>query len=82
MGAERRLERELIAEYEATIATLLGQLDGRTLRVAAEIAALPETIRGFGPIRQRNAQAARKRQAELMATLRAPAPPAAALEAA
>ena len=81
-GAERRLERELIAEYEATIATLLAQLDGRTLRVAAEIAALPESIRGFGPIRQRNAQAARKRQAELMATLRAPAPPAAALEVA
>jgi len=69
-GAERRLERALIAEYEATIGSLLAQLDRDGLAVAAEIARLPEGIRGFGPIRERAAQAARARQAELMATLR------------
>ena len=77
-GAERRLERALIAEYEATIDSLLAQLDRDRLEVAAEIARLPEGIRGFGPIRERAAQAARARQAELMATLRAvPARPVA-----
>ncbi len=46
------------------------KLDRDGLAVAAEIARLPEGIRGFGPIRERAAQAARARQAELMATLR------------
>ncbi|MCO5106451.1 MAG: indolepyruvate ferredoxin oxidoreductase family protein [Burkholderiaceae bacterium] len=81
-GAERRLERALIAEYESTIAMLLGRLDHGSLPTAARIAALPESIRGYGPVRQRNAEAARRRQAELLATLRAPAAPTAALEAA
>ena len=73
-GAERRLERALIREYEATIETLLDGLQAQHLDMAAEIARLPESIRGYGPVRQRNADAARKRQAELMASLRAPAP--------
>ncbi len=65
-GAERRLERRLIKEYEATLETLLGIMGPDTLVAAAEIARLPEGIRGYGPIKQRSAAAARKRQAELM----------------
>ena len=37
-----------------------------TLARAAEIARLPEGIRGYGPIKERSVAAARKRQAELM----------------
>jgi indolepyruvate ferredoxin oxidoreductase len=71
-GAERRLERTLIREYESTVDALLDDLQAHHLDIAAEIARLPESVRGYGPIRQRNADAARKRQAELMAALRAP----------
>ncbi|UCE31753.1 MAG: indolepyruvate ferredoxin oxidoreductase family protein, partial [Burkholderiales bacterium] len=68
-SAERRLERALIAEYESTVEALLAGLDTGTLETAVQIAALPETIRGFGPIRRRNAEAARKRALELMASM-------------
>jgi indolepyruvate ferredoxin oxidoreductase len=66
-GAERKLDRELLAEYEMTLAALVDGLRADNLALAARIAALPEEIRGFGPVRARAAQAARARQAELMA---------------
>jgi indolepyruvate ferredoxin oxidoreductase len=65
-GAERRLERGLITEYEATLDALLGTLGVDTLVLAAGIAGLPEGIRGYGPIKARSVAAARKRQAELI----------------
>ncbi|RPH67169.1 MAG: indolepyruvate ferredoxin oxidoreductase family protein, partial [Burkholderiales bacterium] len=71
-SAERRLERAMISEYEATVETLLEGLSKATLDTAAEIMRLPESVRGYGPIRQRNADAARKRQRELVAAMRAP----------
>jgi len=69
-GAERRLERRLIAEYEATLEALLGTLDADTLAAAAEIAALPEGIRGYGPIKERSVVAVSARQAELMQAIK------------
>ncbi len=66
-GAERALDRALIAEYEATIEATLAGLRADNLAVAVEIAALPERIRGYGPVRRRNADAARARRAELTA---------------
>ncbi|GMV46877.1 MAG: pyruvate ferredoxin/flavodoxin oxidoreductase [Pseudomonadota bacterium] len=74
-GVERRLDRALIAEYERTLDTVLAVLRGDHIALAAEIAALPESIRGYGPVRARNAEAARARRAELLARLtQAPAP--------
>ncbi|MBE7422161.1 MAG: indolepyruvate ferredoxin oxidoreductase family protein [Zoogloeaceae bacterium] len=63
---ERRLERALIGEYEQTVEKLLAGLRADSLPAAAEIARLPETIRGFGPIKLRNVTMARAKQAELM----------------
>jgi indolepyruvate ferredoxin oxidoreductase len=63
---ERRMERALIADYEKTVETLLAGLRADNLAAAAEIARLPESIRGFGPIKQRNAAAAQAKQAELL----------------
>jgi indolepyruvate ferredoxin oxidoreductase len=65
-GAERRLERRLIAEYETMLDALLRTVGPDTLVPAAEIASLPEAIRGYGPIKERSVAAARIRQAELM----------------
>ncbi|MCC7060276.1 MAG: indolepyruvate ferredoxin oxidoreductase family protein [Burkholderiaceae bacterium] len=72
-SAERRLERRLMAGYQATLETLLAGLDSSNVALAAEIARLPESIRGYGPIRERNAEAAARREAELLATMHAQA---------
>ncbi len=70
-GAERRLERALVADYEAKLTTLLGALRPDNLALAAEIARLPEGIRGYGPVKRRAVEAARRRQAELLAAFHA-----------
>jgi indolepyruvate ferredoxin oxidoreductase len=68
-GAERRLERALIREYETALDVILPALRADTIALAAEIARLPQTIRGYGPLRQAGADAARKRRDELMQTM-------------
>jgi indolepyruvate ferredoxin oxidoreductase len=66
-GAERVLDRALIAEYEATIEAILAGLRADNLAAAIEIAALPDGIRGFGPVRARSAETARACRDELLA---------------
>ncbi|MBD3764896.1 MAG: indolepyruvate ferredoxin oxidoreductase family protein [Rhodobacterales bacterium] len=68
--AERRMERALIAEFEADMATILPALTPATLQVARERAELPLAIRGFGPVKAANAERAAARRAQLMAALR------------
>jgi indolepyruvate ferredoxin oxidoreductase len=70
---ERRLERARIGEYEATLRNLLARLDRDTHALCVQIAAIPEEIRGFGHVRQRHLKAAKAKEAELIAALRAPA---------
>jgi indolepyruvate ferredoxin oxidoreductase len=64
--AERRMERQLIADYEKRIDGLLRQLNADNQDVAAEIAGLPEFIRGFGHVKELNLAAVRRREAELL----------------
>ncbi|HEX4327898.1 MAG TPA: indolepyruvate ferredoxin oxidoreductase family protein [Burkholderiales bacterium] len=64
--AERRAERALIAEYEQTIEGLLVDLNAKNLPLAAEIAALPATIRGFGHIKDAAMKKAAAKRAELL----------------
>ena len=63
---ERRIERALIGEYEKTVEALLAGLRADNLDTAAEIAGLPEGIRGFGPIKLRNLAAAKAKQEALL----------------
>ena len=67
--AERRMERRLIREYEALILQILTQLTPENHDLVVELAELPLQIRGFGPVKHRNAEAAMTRQAELLAQL-------------
>lgn len=69
-SAERRLERELMARYESTLNTVLAGLGADTLALAVQVARLPEGIRGYGPIRQRAAEAARRQEEQLLEALR------------
>lgn len=68
-SAERKLERALRREYEQAIAIVLDGLSAETYALAVEIAQVPESIRGFGPIKQAAAQAARRRQEELLSRM-------------
>ncbi len=70
LSAERRLERALMTRYEATVDTLLAGLGADTLTLAVQIARLPESIRGYGPIRQRAAETARRHEEQLLETMR------------
>src|SRR3954463_5751421 len=65
--AERRTERALIAEYESTVERRLEKLAPANHALAVQIACIPEDIRGFGHVKNRNLAAARKKHEELMA---------------
>ncbi|MDP3844752.1 MAG: indolepyruvate ferredoxin oxidoreductase family protein [Oxalobacteraceae bacterium] len=73
-SAERRMERQLIADYRSTVLDLLGTLNAGNHAAAIEIAALPEKIRGFGHVKEQAVHEFRLQQAALQA--RAAARPA------
>ena len=67
MTAERRMERGLITDYETTLGTLIGGLDEDRLEIAVAIANLPDSIRGFGPVKEATVKEARATKEDLMA---------------
>ncbi|MBA2237218.1 MAG: indolepyruvate ferredoxin oxidoreductase family protein [Lysobacter sp.] len=69
---ERRSERQLIADYEQTIAALLPTLDGGNVDLAAQIASIPEHIRGYGHVKEAHLRDAKAREAELLVQWRNP----------
>ena len=70
--AERRQERELVADYERTVSHLLDHLDHDRLDTAVALARIPEMIRGYGPLKQRSIVQAQARHKELMAVFDQP----------
>ncbi|HET7365311.1 MAG TPA: indolepyruvate ferredoxin oxidoreductase family protein [Burkholderiales bacterium] len=69
---ERRTERALITEYEATVERLLAKLSADNHTLAVQLASLPEEVRGFGHIKMRNLAVARKKHADLLARFEHP----------
>lgn len=63
--ADRKLERQLISDYEQAISNLLPKLTADNYHYAVELARLPEKIRGFGHVKQANAEKAAIREATL-----------------
>ncbi|HET9041936.1 MAG TPA: indolepyruvate ferredoxin oxidoreductase family protein [Burkholderiales bacterium] len=63
--SERRRERALVAEYEATVRRLAGALAPANRAAATELAALPQRIRGYGEVKARAIAAVAAREAEL-----------------
>ncbi|HWI23596.1 MAG TPA: DUF6537 domain-containing protein, partial [Lysobacter sp.] len=64
--AERKMERRLIDEYFATVEGLLAKLDAGNVALAAEIASIPEHIRGYGHVKEAHLHKAKAREAELL----------------
>jgi indolepyruvate ferredoxin oxidoreductase len=70
--AERKIERQLIVDYGKTIDELLAGLRADNVALAAEIAAVPEGIRGFGHVKEAHLGEAMAKQTGLMQQWRAP----------
>jgi indolepyruvate ferredoxin oxidoreductase len=63
---ERRTERALIGEYLGIVQGLLASLTAGNHARAIEIARVPEGIKGFGHVKERNLQAARLQWQQLL----------------
>jgi indolepyruvate ferredoxin oxidoreductase len=70
--AERRMERQLIVDYKATIEELLRSLTLGNHALAVEIARVPEFIRGYGHVKEAQLAAAKAKEAQLLASFRNP----------
>jgi indolepyruvate ferredoxin oxidoreductase len=68
-SAERRMERALIMEYEADMARWLPQATPETIEALVALAELPLTIRGYGPVKDKNAAIAARTREGLIAAL-------------
>ena len=68
---ERRVERALIAQYEADMAEVLPLVAPPTEGAVRALAELPLAIRGFGPVKDAAVEKAARQRAELLAAIRA-----------
>ena len=74
-SAEQRLERRLATDYEALMGTILSDLSAENHATALALARVPEMIRGFGHVREKNRAAAKAAEAKLLARWSAPRRP-------
>ena len=65
------MERALIGDYEAIVAEILATLAPHNHPLAVELAQVPEQIRGYGHIKERNVTAAKAQEGKLLAAFRA-----------
>jgi indolepyruvate ferredoxin oxidoreductase len=63
---DRRTERALIAHYEEQMSDLLGRVTPANVEVAAQIAALPDLVRGYGYVKKRSLERATAREQVLL----------------
>ena len=66
---ERRTERKLVADYLAMIDQRMAGLKAEQIPMLARLARVPETIRGFGHVKEANIKLAAAETARLQAEL-------------
>ena len=71
---DRRLERDLIAQYEVDMAEVLQTLTPARRMTGVALAELPMQIKGFGPVKAENARKAAGQRDALLTRLRAASP--------
>ena len=64
--AERRLERQILADYLGLIKRLSSELNPDNYDLAIELAQLPEQIRGYGPVKQHHIERFQTRYSVLL----------------
>jgi len=68
---ERRTERALIGEYRALVDELLASLSAGRLDDAVALAKLPDEIRGYGHVKERNLEKVRAKWTQQLDAWRA-----------
>ena len=58
--AERKMERELINEYEKLVDEVIGRLNAENHAAAIELLGYPDQIRGYGLIKEQNVELAKE----------------------
>jgi indolepyruvate ferredoxin oxidoreductase len=71
-SADRKLERQLITDYEKDVAKVLDLLSQATHDTAVELLSLPDRIRGYGPVKDKAVKDAKARHEQLVADLANP----------
>jgi indolepyruvate ferredoxin oxidoreductase len=69
---DRRIERQLIRDYEDLIKVVAAKLSPTTHTAAVALAQLPHDVRGFGPVKRDSVEAFYRRRDELLAQLNNP----------
>ncbi|MCB1624455.1 MAG: indolepyruvate ferredoxin oxidoreductase family protein, partial [Pseudomonadales bacterium] len=67
--AERKLERQLIVDYEVLVSQLCADLSDTTHALAVRLAELPAEIRGYGPVKQASLKQFHTARGQLLAEL-------------
>ncbi len=68
-STERRMERSLIKQFEADMKVVLPKVTPQTRDLVMELALLPLSIRGYGPVKEASAAKAAKRREEILGAL-------------
>jgi indolepyruvate ferredoxin oxidoreductase len=66
---DRKEERQLIADYEQTVDTVLQYVNAQNIDTAQQLLNLPDMIRGYGPVKDANIKKARAAHMRLMTDL-------------
>ncbi len=61
----------MLADYERVLDEIADKLTSANHGIAVELATLPESIRGFGPVKKASAETADTRRDELLTALSA-----------
>jgi indolepyruvate ferredoxin oxidoreductase len=67
---ERRLERQLRADYETLLDEIEEGLTADNHEIAVALASIPEKIRGFGHVKLRHIESAKQEEKSLLAQFR------------
>ena len=67
---ERKMERQLLADYETVLDEIAAELSQQNHQTAIELARYPDLIRGFGHVKERNVAKAKGERMRLRAGLK------------
>ena len=69
---ERKMERQLIADYEKLMADLIPSMDKKNRATITALASLPAKVRGYGPVKETSVDKMEADKADLLKGLKAP----------
>jgi len=71
---ERRQERQAIEDYSKLLDEIAGKLNRDNLAIAVQLASVPDEVRGYGHIKEKNVHLAKEKEAKLLQAFRTPQP--------